>query len=259
MMKSHVATLSFVPNASEHRALARVEAPAVQPPVPRGSDDSTQQVEVARQHATPPTRSELVFLSDPDSSTAASYRILRERLKGAGDPRVMLVTSAREGEGKTTCSINLSMALAENGRARVLLLEASMRRPGLATTLGFEPPACLAEQLAARARKAEGPWKVTSCFSPHLHVLAVAPAAAGKWLLNGYGFSSALAELRRVYDYVIVDAPATLGSADVNVVQDAADGVVFAALARRTSSADLRAAARQLAPCRALGVVLLEA
>jgi Mrp family chromosome partitioning ATPase len=235
----------------------RAEGPRAELSQPGGAAPA---VVVSLVHDTPPAdSSELVFLSDADSPRAASYRILRQRLKDKGDPRVIVVTSAGRGEGKTTCAINLSMALAEHGRASVLLLEANIRRPRLAAALGFTPPSCLAEQLASRGKHTDAPWVVAACFSPQLNVLAMEPGAGGKWLLNGFALGAAIEQLRSEYDYVIVDAAATLGSADVNVIQDAADGVLFAARSGKTSGAELRRAAQQLAPADVLGVVLIDA
>lgn len=242
-------------------ALAGVVAELALPVVQERSEVRTALVVdvVLRHDEAPKSETSLVFLSDPDSPRAASYRILRQKLKDRGDPRVIVVTSAGRREGKTTCAANLAMALGEHGRGKVLLMEANFRYPRIASLLGFTPPACVAEQLVARGRNTVEAWKVASCFAPSLHVLAMDPAAGGKWLLNGFALCAAIERLRGEYDYVIVDAPATLGSADVNVVQDAADGVLFAARSGRTSGADLRHAVQQLAPADVLGVVLVDA
>src|SRR5215471_6287782 len=47
----------------------------------------------------------VVLLRDPTSEAARSFRLLRHRLHGMGDPRVIALTSARSGEGKTTCAV----------------------------------------------------------------------------------------------------------------------------------------------------------
>ena len=51
--------------------------------------------------------------------------------------RSVLVTSARSGSGKTTVAAHLAAAAAAGGHARVLLIEADLRRPGLAALLGL--------------------------------------------------------------------------------------------------------------------------
>ena len=81
----------------------------------------------------------LVMLRESQSARARSYRLLRHRLLSASDPRIVAVTSARAGDGKTTCALNLALAIAEDVMTRVLLLEANLQRPCLGRLLGFEP------------------------------------------------------------------------------------------------------------------------
>ena len=60
------------------------------------------------------------------------------------------------------------------------------------------------------------------------------------------------------YDYIVIDTPPVLGAADVNLIEDSADGVLFTAWSRTTSSRALRQAVEQLAPAKLLGVTLLD-
>ncbi len=203
----------------------------------------------------------LILVREPDSARAASFRVLRHRLQERGDPRVIAVTSARRKEGKTTCAVNLALALGECGRARVLLVEANLRTPALAPLFGFMPPECFTTQMQRHKQKPLDAWSVVEVFSPFLHVLAVRPADGfGKPLLDGPAFSIAMEMLSQAgYDYIVVDTPPVLGAADVNLIEDSADGVLFTARARSTSSRSLRAAIEQLAPAKLLGVTLLDA
>ncbi len=201
----------------------------------------------------------LILVREPDSARAASFRVLRHRLQERGDPRVIAVTSARPKEGKTTCAVNLALALGECGRARVLLVEANLRTPALAPLFGFMPPECFTAQLARHKEKPLDAWSVVEVFSPFLHVLAVKPADGGKPLLDGPAFAIAMEMLAQAgYDYIVIDTPPVLGAADVNLIEDSADGVLFTAWARETSSRTLRAAVEQLAPAKLLGVTLLD-
>jgi Mrp family chromosome partitioning ATPase len=203
----------------------------------------------------------LILLREPDSARAAAYRVLRHRLAEQHDPRVIVVSSPEAGEGKTTCAVNLALALGECGRARVLLLEANLRTPTLAALFGFLPPECFAAQLQRHRERPQDPWSVVEVGSPSLHVAAVKPIADGERpLLDGVAFGIALDMLRRAgYDYLVLDTPPVLGSADVNLVEDFADGVLLVTRARTTSGRKLRAAVDQLQPGKILGVTLIDA
>lgn len=81
---------------------------------------------------------QLVSLTNPASFAAEQYQNLRlkiERLRQARDLRVIAVTSPGAAEGKTVTSINLAAALARGAAARVLLIDADLRRPQVADQL----------------------------------------------------------------------------------------------------------------------------
>jgi Mrp family chromosome partitioning ATPase len=202
----------------------------------------------------------LVLVHEPDSERAAAYRVLRHRLSESGGPRAIVVTSAHPGEGKTTCAVNLAIALGECGRARVLLVEANLRTPALGALFGFSPPDCFAQQLARHRERPLEPWSVVEVYWPWLHVAAVKPdGGQGRPLLDAPAFAIAMERLRLAgYDYIVIDTPPVLGSADVNLVEDAADGVLLVGWARHTTARALARAVEQLEPAHILGVALLD-
>ena len=77
-----------------------------------------------------------------ESISAEAYRVLRSHIEGTLSPeesRILILTSAVAGEGKSTTAANLAAAFAESGR-RVLLIDADFRRPTLRKVLGVELP-----------------------------------------------------------------------------------------------------------------------
>jgi Mrp family chromosome partitioning ATPase len=196
---------------------------------------------------------------DPDSERAAAFRVLRHHLLEVGRPQVVIVTSPQSGDGKTTTAINLALALAECGRAKTLLVETHVRRPAFTNIFKFIPPWCFAEQLAAHRHQPTMPWSMIDIPQLWLHVAAVNPRIAQTQLLDGPAFAIAMERLRLGgYDHIVVDGPPVLGSADVNLMADAADSVVFSLRARRSTTRDLRRALDQLGGRRIAGSVLLE-
>jgi Mrp family chromosome partitioning ATPase len=201
----------------------------------------------------------LVLVTDPDSERAASFRVLRHHLLEAGRPQVVVVSSPRTGDGKTTVAVNLALALAECGRAKVLLVETHVRRPQLASVFRFVPPWCFAEQLAAHRHQPMLPWGFVDIPQLWLHVAAINPRIEQTQLLDAPAFAIAMERLRLGgYDHIVIDCAPVLGSADVNLIQDSADGTLLVVRGKRTTARDLRRATDQLTPARVIGTVLME-
>lgn len=195
----------------------------------------------------------------PDSSRAAAFRVLRHHLLELGRPQCIVVTSPRRGDGKTTTAINLALALSECGRAKVLLVEAHLRRPQLSAVFEFVPPRCFADQLIIHRKDPLAAWTLVDIPELYLHVGAINPKFERGQLLDGPAFSIAMERLRLAgYDHIVIDAPPTLGSADVNLMADAADTVLLALRARRSTARDLRAAIDQIGERKIGGTVLVE-
>jgi Mrp family chromosome partitioning ATPase len=200
----------------------------------------------------------LVLLSEPGSDRARSYRLLRHRLFCHSDPRIVAVTSAHPGEGKTTCAFNLALAMAEDTMTRVLLVDANLRRPALGQVLGFSPCESLVENIT-RFADVGPPYPVASVSGTRLHVAALPETPLDGARLDRTLFAVALCDLRDAYDYIVIDAGSVLESADVDVVGECSSGVIVAARAGRSRKGDMRRAITQLAPAPVLGSVLIDA
>lgn len=197
----------------------------------------------------------LGVLSNPESAQAKSYRVLRHRLLGMDNPRVIAVTSPKPGEGATTCAFNLAAALAEEVTNRVLFVECNHKRPMLAQLFDFVPPRCFMTQLQAVTSGATN-WTVVEVAETKLHLLATHPHHHYPGV-DRVLFASAIRQLRRIYDYIVIDTPSVLESADVNAVCDAVDGVVLSVRAKKSSRRALAHAIEQINPAPVLGVALL--
>ena len=201
----------------------------------------------------------LALVADPDSERAAAFRVLRHHLLELGRPQVVVVASPLAGDGKTTTALNLALALAECGRAKVLLAEAHVRRPALANVFKLIPPWCFAEQLAAHRHQPMLPWSLVEIPQLWLHVAAVSPRIEKSQLLDAPAFAIAMERLRVAgYDHIVIDAPPVLGSADVNLMSDSADAVVLALRAKRSTARDMRKAIDQLGASKVVGTVLVQ-
>lgn len=204
-----------------------------------------------------PLDARLTMLREPASATARSYRLLRHRLLSHENPRVVAVTSARPGDGKTTCAANLAVAIAEDAMVHVLLLDANLRRPALGSVFGFVPSESLMDNVV-RLTDLVPPYPVVGIRGTRIHVAALPRALDPEARLERTLFTAVLAELRNVYDYIVIDAASVLESADADVVGECADGVVVTARSGRSRTSDLRRAIDQLRPAAVLGTVLLD-
>lgn len=200
-----------------------------------------------------------VLAREPDSERAAAFRVLRHRVVQSGNPRAVLVSSPRHGEGKTLTAVNLALALGECSRAKVLLVEAHLAAPRIAQMFGFQPPWCFSAQLAAHREQPMQPWKVVNLSPIGLHVVAVDPRSPQKQLIDAPAFTIAMERFRDAdYDYIVVDGPPVIGTAEVNLLQDSTDAVLLTTKVAHSNAADLRTAKEQLAPSEILGVVLVD-
>lgn len=207
---------------------------------------------------TPQIDPRLVVLHDPASPQARSYRLLEHRLLSLGNPRVIAVTSAERGEGKTTCAANLALVLSEETGARVLLVDANLPRPGVGDLFGFEPTDSFMIKLL-RSEDASPPHAVASVSGMRLQLAALHPMVTRGKRLDRLLLASALHELRRMYDYIVLDTASVLESADANSVSLCADGVLLAARAGKSRKSSMARAIDQLKPAPVLGTVLIDA
>lgn len=198
----------------------------------------------------------LIVLREPASPRARSFRLLQHRLLSERDPRVIAVSSALAGEGKTTCAANLALVLAESSFARVLLLDANLRRPGVADIFGYEPVDNLMTKLL-RNEDVSAPYAVASTSSTRLQLAALRPDVAAGKRLDRPLFVALLHALREAYDYIVIDTAAVLESADANVASQSADAVVMSTRAGKSRRDQLRKAIEHLRPANVLGAVLL--
>lgn len=217
-------------------------------------------VRIVAAWASPPNAQLLVMLGESTKEAPAALRVIRHRLeqKRAEGMWTFAVTSARDGEGKSTFATQLALVLSESQRARVLLVESNFQRPSIATLLGFRVPDgyAFSAQLVRKMRGSLEPWCVVG-LGPALHVLAESASEAGfPETLHSTHFQNAIEFLGRGYDFLVVDAPSILSSGDANVVENAVDGVIVVARSEATKGADVREAIKQLGERKAIGMVV---
>ena len=156
-----------------------------------------------------------------------AFHVVRTNLQFvsvATKPRVLMVTSADQGEGKTTTAIRLAQVLADAGR-RVLLIEADVRRPRVTRYLGAVSGAGLTNVLAETADLED---VVQPIGTGGLSVLAAGPTPPNpSELLASEAMALLLERVSGEYDLVVVDAPPLLPVADASGLAALSDGVLL--------------------------------
>lgn len=174
----------------------------------------------------------------PLSPFSESMRNLRAALwLGSDPPKVVVITAARPGEGKTTTSIALARSAAMNGE-KVLLVDCDIRQPSIGKAFRAEAAAGVTELLLGQARYED------IVRRDHLTGLDYIPAGAAEIHSLGLFMSEAMASLlervRRDYDLVILDAPPALAMADARVVARLADATLLCVKWRDTPRSVVR-------------------
>jgi polysaccharide biosynthesis transport protein len=237
----------------------------------------------------PPTsamqkRNELAMVVQPKHNAAEAFRLLRTNLEfvrlSAGDVRTILVTSGLEKEGKSTTAANLAVAEARAGR-RVALVDLDLRRPYIDRFFRLGAVEGITDVALGRVELADALQRID------LHIGAPEPGAVLPSLLNGsrtpvaeagvldvlvsgplppdpgefaasYRLAEILADLRKLYDTVIVDTPPVLWVGDALTLSSQADGIIVITRMKSLRRPTIRELRRilDLAPARKLGYVI---
>ncbi|WP_426024743.1 GumC family protein [Brevundimonas sp. TSRC1-1] len=186
--------------------------------------------EPADRHETPVD----YVLKRPLSSFTEAIRALRASIlysRIGQDIKVIALTSALPGEGKTTTAICLGRVAAQSG-ARVILVDCDLRRRNVNRLLGVEPEQGLLEVLN---RSASLETAIHHDAASGLTVLPLAKNSfTPKDVFGSEAMTQLLAQLRGAYDLVILDTAPVLAVADTRILAAHADAVVFLTLWRKT-------------------------
>lgn len=193
-----------------------------------------------------------------------AFRLLRAELRyfeASKDASCVLITSSSPGEGKSTVAWNLALCAAESG-ARTLLIEADLRRPALALKMGATPgekglSTVLSEQVTLSDALQHYEHGADERHTFDVLYAGPKPPNPGD-LLESENMTALLAEVRRRYDYIVIDtAPVPVVSDPIPLLAQV-DGVLVVTRLGKTRRDELAHLRRQLSKFNApvLGVVI---
>ena len=200
-----------------------------------------------------------VFWFKPQTAEAEAIRALRTALMipapGSVPPRVILVSSASAGEGKTTVAVNLASVLAQQGKA--CLIEGDLRCPMIEAALGLRPRSGLAEVLSGTAAVSDALIPATGV--PGLTVFPVksVPDSPAD-LLASEQMRTVISSIREQFDYVVIDSPPIIIFPDAQTLASHVDAVILVSRYCHTTRRAMTRGAELLAEVQApvIGVVL---
>jgi non-specific protein-tyrosine kinase len=217
------------------------------PPVVARSLDAPILGSIPRTHRLLVGTAHLASVDEPHGQAAEAYRTLRTNLLAVcreSKAKTILITSARQGEGKTSTATNLAVALAQAGRS-VVLISADLRNPRVHAVFGIGNEQGLGQVLEGTVPLDEA---IVETDLADLRILPSGPVDAVDEpveLLQSDRMGEVLQECCRS-DFVIVDGPPIFPVADSLVLADLVDGVLFVTDAQSSTQASVAQSRRQI-------------
>jgi len=168
--------------------------------------------------------------------------------------RVLAVSSAIAGEGKTLTAINLATNMASTGRKKVLLMDVDLRKSSVARELGLAPDSGLSDFLSGSVPKEK---ILRNSVVPGLSVIVGGKTISSPAdMLAGERFLSLLKELRGQFDLLVLDTPPILPVPDAVTISEQVDAFILLFRFSHTPHQLFRQAIDDLGERKILGVVL---
>ena len=186
-------------------------------------------------------------IDHPNGPAAEAYRAVRTSLQFLGiddDLKIVQFTSAGPGEGKTTTSANMAVALSRAGH-KVVLVDCDLRKPRVHSFFGMDNSRGFTSVLLGVDSMQEALQRIPSI--PRLALLTSGPLPpAPSELLSRKVVEEQLHRLTTVFDYVVVDSPPLLPVADALVLSGYVDALILVANAKSTTKRSLHRAVELL-------------
>lgn len=203
----------------------------------------------------------IVAFHNPRDQRAEQFRVLRANLLSLRPaPKSMLVTSAIDDDGCALMVLNLATAFSEETMKRVLVIDANLRAPRLATMLGVRQSPGFREMVEGSETDIGGLIQRTAI--PGVDVIAGGeiPRNPGGYIVSR-SLAAVIAAVEEDYDYVLIEAPALHQFADACVMAPETDGVLLVVRIGAMPKTETTRAieALEAARARVLGSVIMDA
>lgn len=181
-------------------------------------------------------------------ATTEAYKLLRTNVMfsfvDSGEGHVIGITSAIQSEGKSSTACNLAYAMAESGN-KVLLVGGDLRKPSVANKLGIARVPGLTNVLVGKFAAED---VVQKCdLAPKLDIITAGDIPPNpSELLSSERMAELVGQLRKQYEYIVVDLPPVTAVSDTIAISKYLDGVIMVVRAGVSDQLMLSEAKRQL-------------
>ncbi len=216
---------------------------------------TTEQIENATQMMTigqvPAAKEDLAIarLGSGHYPQLESFRRLRTNIlaTGVSGSQVVLLTSAKRGEGKSTVSGNLAVTVAQSGR-EVVVVDCDLRLPTVHKMFDLPNKRGLTNILAGEVSVDEA---IQYSAFPRVQVITSGPLPPNPTeLLGSQRMMDLIEQLKTTFDFIILDTPALLSVADAAVLAPSVDNVILVVAQAQTRRGDVQAVRQQLSNVR---------
>ena len=201
----------------------------------------------------------LVALINPNSFEAEQFKLLRTDLLfpvSGKPPRIIMITSAVPGEGKSFVAANLAVSIAQGINEHVLLMDCDMRMPSIHRFFGFGNVQGLSDYLV------NGSSLSSSLLKTKVEKLTILPGGKPQHnpaeLLSSEKMSQLLADVKTRYPdrYIIIDSPPPQLTAETGAIARQVDGIIIVVKFGSTRHELVEDTLKKLDKKKILGVII---
>ena len=162
----------------------------------------------------------------PKSIAAEAYRTLKTNIQYSSfdkQYKTIVVTSSNPGEGKSTTSGNLALTLAQ-GEDKVLLVDCDMRKPSVHKKFRLSNTYGISDVLVQKQKVMD----IIHKYNENLHIITagkIPPNPAE--MLGSKTMTAFLEEMKKHFDYIILDTPPLQAVTDAQILSTKSDGTLL--------------------------------
>ena len=178
-----------------------------------------------------------IVLDETDSPVSESFRTIKTRIQHSWAdsdlPKLILITSPAESEGKSFVAANLASSFAQSNK-RTLLIDCDLRRPTIHIKMGVDKKPGLADYLS-RKLKLDDIIRKTKTNNLSFITSGTIPSNPAE-ILESKAFINFLYEIRDFFDIIILDSPPIIAVVDSEILAKQVDGTILVISADKTEN-----------------------